>query len=226
MTAMSQVSRLDHARAAGFWFIFYIAAFAGGSWLAGSFAAPSSIHRLGLVIQLVAGMSAIPLAFSLFVVLKPISPEWALAAFAWRIGEGVLNGMSSILRFTRTELQPLKDGQSALAQADAIDALLKQGISAAFPVSVLFFAVGSWIFFRLILASRLLPVWLGWSGLVGSLLAGVLGLSYLIFPDVPVWLPALWAPLAVAEVVGGIYLIAGRANLDLIETATSKDQRS
>jgi hypothetical protein len=188
---MGQISRLNHTRAAGFWFIFYIAAFAGGSWLAGSYPASSTIHRLGLIIQLVAGMSAIPLGFSLFVVLKPISPEWALAAFVWRTGEGVLNGMSSILRFTRTEFQVLNEGQSALAQPDSIDLLLKQCIAAAFPISVLFFAVGSWLFFRLIVASRLLPAWLGWSGLAGSLLAGVLGLAYVILPDAPVWLPAL-----------------------------------
>lgn len=223
---MHQVSHLNHARAAGFWFIFYIAAFAGGSWLAGSFAASSMAYRLGLIVQLIAGMSAIPLGFSLFVVLKPISPEWALAAFAWRIGEGALNGMSSIMRFARGELQSLKEGQGALVQADSIDVLLRHSIGAAFPVSILFFAVGSWIFFRLILASRLLPAWLSWSGLVGSLLAGVLGLSYLLFADVPAWLPALWIPLAVAEIVGGVLLIAGRVNFDLIEAAAAKDQRS
>ena len=182
-------------------------------------------HRLGLVIQLFAGMSAIPLGFSLYVVLRPISPEWALAAFAWRIGEGVLNGMSSILRFAKAELQTLKEGQVAIVQADPIDALLKHAVGAAFPVSILFFAIGSWIFFRLIVASRLLPAWLSWSGLVGSFLAGVLGLSYLVFPDVPAWLPALWIPLAVAEIVGGVLLIAGRVNFDLIEAATAKDQR-
>jgi uncharacterized protein DUF4386 len=200
-----------HARAAGFWFIFYIAALIIGNMLAASAGGSPLVNRGGLLITTVAGLSAIPLGFSLYVLLRRVNAEWALVAFAWRVGEGVLNGAASAARFALAGLGEATS-PAVVAASDSGQAL-RAFASASLPVSILFFAIGSWIFFILIQRSRLLPGWLCWSGVVGSACALALGLLSLLLPDRPTWLLALWLPLAVAEIVGGIILLAGRGNL-------------
>jgi hypothetical protein len=209
-----------HARIAGFLFLFYIAAVAIGGLLASLYTDVADVprtgdsvlasglgFRAGLTLQLLGGMTAIPLGFSLYVVLQPVDRDWALAGFIWRIVEGTLNGVASAFRFA---------GVIAVARATANSLSMRSAEAAAaalFPISVLSFSIGSLIFFRLLVRARFLPVWLGWMGVVGSLLATVLGLATLLLPSPPPWLPLLWGPLSIAEIGGGLLLLVKGADL-------------
>ena len=221
--ALFENSRLQlHARLAGFLFLFYIAAIAFGSFLVSSSAVAGDsqgiagqadlANRSGLLIQLLGGMSAIPLGFSLYVLLRPIDGDWALAAFMWRVGEGVLNGASSVFRFSGADLMAARATMNG-ADTEVATQLLRTASAATFPIAVIFFSIGSIIFFWLLLKSRFIPRWLSWAGVVGSVLATVLGLLSLLLVDPPAWLPALWAPLAIAEIVGGLLLLIKGADL-------------
>jgi hypothetical protein len=215
-----------HARIAGFLFLFYIVAFALGATLAARYApvggfqgpagpmAASSIgFRSGLLLQLMAGMTAFPLGFSLYVLLRPIDRDWALAAFMWRVGEGVLNATFVFFKFLAADMAAASAHQSAAAQGDRAIQLLATAPSTMFPIAVIFFSIGSIVFFWLLIRSRFIPLLLAWIGVLGSFLAAALGVLSLLLPTTPGWLPFLWGPLAAAEIVGGLVLLIRGADL-------------
>jgi hypothetical protein len=190
-------SRSVHARVAGFLFLFYIAAVALASLMAGS-DQPDLVRRAWQTLRLLGGLSAIPLGFSLYVVLRPVDRDWAIAAYVWRVAEGVLNAVASAFAFA------------------ALGATTKIVAPTIMPISILCFAIGSLIFFRLIVQSRLLPLWLGLSGVVGSVCALILAATMLLVPHAPSYVGILWVPLAIAEIIGGLWMLAGKANLSRI----------
>lgn len=91
--------------------------------------------------------------------------------------------------------------------------LLQATRAAAFPVTVLFFSIGSLIFFILFLRARFIPLWLAWSGVIGSAFAAVLAVTSLLVASPPAWLSQLWIPPVVAEIAGGLLLLLRGADL-------------
>src|ERR1700754_49614 len=136
-----------HARIAGFLFLFYIAAVAGGDALAGSYIAPdhwqitSNLgYRGGVLLQLLGGMSAIPLGYSLYVLLRPVDRGWALVGVVWRSGEGVLNTMSCALMFAGANLLAGRGPGATAADRELTVRLLQSVPNAVLPMSILFFS--------------------------------------------------------------------------------------
>jgi len=134
-----------------------------------------------------------------------VDADIALLALACRVAEGVLGAAS----FRMPRLLWL-----ATAGADAPDPATASALgefllmpSFSTPIGATFFAVGSALFAYLLLRGHLISVPLAWLGIVGSVLlvAGLpLELTGLIGSP---WTGLMWAPLAVFEVVFGLWLI-------------------
>ncbi len=105
-------SQMRYARLAGFMFLWLIITGLAGaltiSHIAGSgtFAetakrvvASEHLYRLALSSELVETLSAVLLAFALYVTLKPVDKLLAQIAMYWRLGESFIGGEAASLRF-------------------------------------------------------------------------------------------------------------------------------
>lgn len=223
----SAMSADRYARLAGFLFLFYIVTSLSGSVLMSSFhiagdvaqtaanvQASELLYRISLIMQLAGNMSAIPLGWSLYVLLKPLNPPLALIALLWRVGESVIGAVAVVFMFLA--LRVFTGATNSDAAAHQMLATLVINVPrAAFPITVTYFAIGSLLFFWLLARSPLLPRALSLLGVWGSLCAIVLGLGMMLFPAQGTLLQLLWIPLLIAEVGGGLWLLnrgAGRAS--------------
>jgi|GEM_PF-1876332 len=209
------------ARASGFLLIYYIGAASVGGLILGSFNTSQNFsetaarivegeahYRLGLLIRLSADLTAIAVGFTLWALLRRVDAELAFFALLWRVAEGVIGCVAALFRSMRLGLAE----RAAVIDADA-PALLASASNSAFALGVLLFAIGSLLFFMLLARTDHLPRWLSWIGVVGSICALLLALVLMLSPEPIRYVEALWAPLAVAEVVGGLILLvrgAGR----------------
>ena len=169
-------------------------------------AASEHLYRLGLLCGLIETMSALTLAFALYVTLKPVDPLLAQFAMLWRVGESFLGAVGVMLGFFKLQLytstQP-GDGFGA-GQMGALADLLGHGGS---DISAIFFSIGSILFFYLFLKSRYIPKILSAFGLFASIVVAIMLFGLLIFPEHARTLQYGWAPMALAEVTTGIWLM-------------------
>lgn len=211
-----------YARAAGTLFLLYITLAAAGSMVSGHFAAalqgasPPAVevelgYRGGVLLSLMGGLCALPLGFSLFKLLSPINRDWSLFAFVCRALEGALNLVSASVGIVGSAVLAGRVAPRQTESFQAERAFVHVTGQAVVATSILAFSMGSVIFFTLFSRSRILPRWLSYTGVVGSIAAMALSAGELLLPSPPGWLPALWAPLTVAEVVGGVLLLAARS---------------
>jgi hypothetical protein len=207
-----------NTRVAGFMFLFYIATGIAGAVLfsqatggettaakIASIAAHVPQMRLSIVFTLITIFNAIILGVTLYALTRAEDPDLALLALACRIGEGVINAIPTIamLMALWIAIGPANDGAAANSAGD----LLLKVQPASLTVSATLFAVGSTLFSYLFLRARSIPVWLAWTGLLGSILLVVTlpleGVRLIKGPMVGlIWLPAL-----VFEVTLGLWLL-------------------
>src|ERR1035441_247339 len=103
-----------YARVAGFGFLWLIVTGLAGalttSHIAGSgtfaeiakrVAASEHLYRAALASELIETLSAVLLAFALYVTLKPIDKLLAQIAMYWRLGESFIGGAGMILGYVR-----------------------------------------------------------------------------------------------------------------------------
>lgn len=79
--------------------------------------------------------------------------------------------------------------------------------SIATNISAIFFSIGSILFFYLFLKSRYIPTILSAFGVSASLIVTLMLFGILIFPEHAATLQIAWAPMAIAEVATGLWLI-------------------
>lgn len=147
-----------YARVAGFLFLWLIITGLAGAITishiagAGTFAetvervvASERLYRLALASELIETLSALLLAFALYVTLKPVNKLLAQMAMYWRFGESFIGCLAIIFGFVRLGLYGSTQPFGALArdQSQAFVDLTRQVAGAAGSVDVLCFGIGS-----------------------------------------------------------------------------------
>jgi hypothetical protein len=214
------MTRNTNARLAGFMFLFYIAtaltemvvfdrASSGQSAAArlASIAQNAPLVRAAALLTFLTFVDAVALGVALYGLTRDVDHELAMLALCCRVTEGVNNavGATQTLQLLSVATASVTAAGPDAAATTALGALLLRGSGTM--VSATSFAIGSTIFAYLFLRARTIPLWLAWTGVLGSALlalglpmqtAGLLRgpVTYLI-----------WIPVAVFEVVLGFWLL-------------------
>ncbi len=212
-------TQIAYARLAGLMYLLVDAGYVVGLLITGHFRvaddftatahnvmAGETLYRLGLASGLIGALCTVFLAVGLYVALKPIDGDLALLALTFRLVEATLFGAQSVFSFAGVRLY----GNVSAFDADQLSFLasLRSGVGlAGFNVAATFFGVGSIVFFYLFVKSGYIPRSLSVLGLIGSVLVPLVCLGTLIAPGLGSILQFGWAPIAVAEIIGGLWLL-------------------
>ena len=175
-----------------------------------SVAASDALYRIGLVSGLVGNMSTILLAVGLYVTLRPVDRNLAMTALLFRLAESTIGGMVVVFGFAT--LQIYLDANHTTAfdanQLGALADLVSRLSGAGTNVSVVFFSVGSALFFYLFLRSAYIPRILAMWGLLGSVFCLAAFAANLLLPQPSELLLGVGAlPIGIAEPVVGLWLL-------------------
>jgi hypothetical protein len=219
---MSESSQRAYARLAGFMYFFTAFDVAGvvilsrisgsGSFLdtAHSIAAWETLYRIGVLFGLLGTLSTIVLAIGLYVTLKPVDGNLAMTALLFRLAEATIGGVVVVLAFATLQINLDANHSSAFDpnQLAALADLVGHTSAVATNVSVVFFSVGSTIFFYLFLRSGYIPRWLARWGVVASLFCLAAFVGNLVLPQPSELLIGIGGlPIGIAEPVLGLWLV-------------------
>ena len=225
-----------YARLAGFLFLWLIVTGLAGMLTishivgAGDFAtkakrvaASEHLYRLALSSELIETLSALLLAFALYATLRSVDKLLAQLAMYCRLGESFIGCVGVIFGFVKLHLYVSPQSMGALGtdQSQALMDLLRQVGSAAYNIGAMCFSIGSILFFYLFFKSRYIPRILSAFGVVASVVVTVICLGSLMFPEHAAKFQYGWAPMAIAEVATGIWLM-----LFAVKTQARSDQPS
>jgi hypothetical protein len=158
-------------------------------------------------------LSAVLLAFALYVTLKPVDKLLAQVAMYWRLGEAFIGGVGMIDGFVRLHLYSSQSiGALGTDQSQALVDLTRNAGFAAYNISAIFFSVGSILFCYLFFKSRYIPRILSAFGVFASVVVTIMCFGCLIFPEHAATLQYGWAPMAIAEVATGFWLMLFAVN--------------
>ena len=207
-----------NARLAGFTFLLYIATgltsmilmgqATGGSeepaaMLAGLAQHPTTV-RLTVVLALLMGFEAIVLGVTLYALTREQDRDLAMLGLCCRATEGVI---CAIAADQMLGLLSVATAGTTTVGAQALAAALMRQDGSGPLIAASCFAVGSALFSYLFLRARSIPVSLAWLGLLASVLLSVaLTLQIAGFLRGPLTY-YVWIPVAVFEVVLGVWLI-------------------
>jgi hypothetical protein len=168
-------------------------------------------------------LSAVLLAFALYVTLKPVDKLLAQIAMYCRLGESFIGGVGMIVGFLRLHLysSPQSIGALGTDQSQALVGLTRHAGFVAYNISAIFFSIGSILFFYLFFRSRYIPRILSAFGVFASVVVTFMCFASLIFPEHAATLQYGWAPMAIAEVTTGFWLM-----LFAVKTQVPSDQQS
>src|SRR5260370_11757677 len=151
-------SQIRYARLAGFLFLWLIITGLAGEITishivgSGTFAetakrvvASEHLYRVALSSELIETLSAVLLAFALYVTLKPVDKLLAQIAMYWRLGESFISGAGMIFGFMKLGLYISPQSVRALGndQSQAFVHLTRHAIYATSTISAIFFSIGS-----------------------------------------------------------------------------------
>lgn len=219
---MNEGSQNSYARFAGLMYFFTAFDIAGvvivsrisgnGTFLdtAHSVAALETLYRIGLLCGLVGNLSTILLAVGLYVALKPVDGNLAMAALLFRLAESAIGGVVVVFGFA--SLQIYLDANHGTPmdsnQLGELANLVSHTSAAGTEVSVTFFCVGSAIFFYLFLKSAYIPRILATWGLLASVFCLIAFVGSLLVPRDSELLTGIGGlPIGVAEPVVGLWLL-------------------
>jgi hypothetical protein len=225
-----------YARVAGFLYLWLIITGLAGtlaiSHIVGSGTFPETakrvvasehLYRVALSSELIETLSTVLLAFALYVTLKPVDKLLAQIAMYWRLGESFIGGAGMILGFLRLSLYTSPPSLGALGtdQSQALIDLTGHAGFAAYNISAIFFSVGSILFSYLFFKSRYIPRILSAFSVFASVIVTIMCFGSLIFPEHAATLQYGWAPMAIAEVTTGFWLM-----LFSVKTQARSDRQS
>jgi hypothetical protein len=223
------------ARLAGFLFLWLIITGLAGMLItsrivgSGTFAeraqrvvASEHLYRVALSSELSETLSALLLAFALYVTLKPVNKLLAQLAMYWRFAESFIGCVGVVFGFVRLHLYASAPPTGVGAdQAQALVDLTRHVGNATYNIGALCFSIGSILFFYLFFKSRYIPKLLSAFGVFASAIVTLLCFGTLIFPEYAGTLQYGWAPMAIAEVTTGIWLM-----IFAVKTQARNDQPS
>jgi hypothetical protein len=222
MTNREEDSQRAYARFAGLMYFFtafdvagviIVTRISGGSSFldtAHRVAAWETLYRIGLLCGLVGTMSTVLLAIGLYVALRPVNGNLAMTALLFRLAESAIGATVVVLGFATLQIY-LNANHNAAFDANQLGVLadlVSHTSAVATNVSVIFFSVGSTIFFYLFRRSAYIPQVLATWGMLASLwcMAAFLG-SFLVplFSELLTGVGGL--PIGLAEPVVGAWLL-------------------
>jgi hypothetical protein len=228
-------SQIRYARLAGFMYLFVDLAYVLGLFITSRFQVPGNfaqtahkiigseiLYRIGLSSLLAGGLCTVFLAMSLYAAVKPVDETLALFALVFRLAEATLFGVLSIFGFAALGLYTGAESMNAF-DAKQLSVLVKVSSDAGlagFYIAPLFFSMGSILFFYLFLKSNYIPKVLSALGLVGSVLLSIVCFGCLILPQYAGILQVGLLPVAIAEVLVGLWLLFKGVNLKPRENGT------
>jgi hypothetical protein len=224
---MKEASQQAYARFAGIMYLIVDALDIGGVVIlarvsgSGGFVATShnilaseTLYRIGICCGLAGIVSTILLAASLYVTVKPVDPNLAITALLFRLAESTIAGIAIVLAFATLQIYLEANRTSAFdtnqlaTLADLSSRLSAAPTGLATVVSVIFFSVGSAIFFYLFLRSAYLPRILASGGLVASVFCFITFVASLVFAQSsPQLLGIGGLPIGIAEILTGLWLL-------------------
>lgn len=223
--------QIRYARIAGFVYLLLIVLYMGGAFLisrtvgTGNFAQRleyvaqgQTLYRFGLVLQLLASVFTVLLAYALYAVLKPVNEGIARLAMYFRLGEA-FGGTTMFLPFAALSLQcdPKYLQSFGISNLEAIVDLAKNADFVSFNIGTLFFSFGSILFFYLFLRTRYIPHVLSAFGVFASCVTLLTSLGNLIFPAHAGVIQFGWLPIFIAEIPTGIWLWARGVRIDSLD---------
>jgi uncharacterized protein DUF4386 len=215
-------SQSSYARFAGLMYLFTVFDVTGvvivsrisgsGSFVdtAHSIAASETLYRIGLLCGLVGTLSTVLLAIGLYVTLKPVDRNLAMTALLFRLAESVVGGVAIMFSFANLQIYLEANHASAFdaGQLGALADLVFRTSAVGINISVIFFSVGSTIFFYLFLKSAYIPRSLALWGVLGSLLCMAAFVGNLLLPQSSNALLGIGGlPIGIAEPVLGLWLL-------------------
>ena len=224
----SSQTQIRYARIAGFVYLLLIVLYMSGQLVIshvvgnGDFAqrlehiaAGQLLYRVGLVLQLLASLFTVLLAYALYEVLKPVNARIARMAMYWRLGEAFA-GVTMLIDFAVLSLQsnPKYLQSFGMVQMEAIVNLARSANFACFNITTLFFCVGSTLFFYLFLQTRYIPRVLSAFGMFASCVVLLTSLGNLIFPAHADVIQFGWVPIFLSEIVTGFWLMVRGVKVD------------
>jgi hypothetical protein len=224
-----------YARIAGFLYLWLIITGLAGALTishivgSGTFAetakrvvASEHLYRVALTSELIETLSALLLAFALYVTLKPVDKLLAQIAMYWRLGESFIGGAGMIVGFLRLSLYSSPQSIEALGtdRSQVLVELTRAAGFAVYNISAIFFSIGSILFCYLFFKSRYIPRILSAFGIFASAVVTIMCFGCLIFPEHAATLQYGWAPMAIAEVATGFWLM-----LFAVKTQARSDQQ-
>ena len=163
-----------------------------------------------LLCGLLGTLSTVLLAIGLYVTLKPVDRNLAMTALLFRLAESVIGGVAIVFSFANLQIYLEANHASAFdaGQLSALADLVSRTSAVGLNISVIFFSVGSTIFFYLFLRSAYIPRFLALWGVLGSLFCMAAFVGNLLLPkssDVLLGVGGL--PIGIAEPVLGLWLL-------------------
>jgi uncharacterized protein DUF4386 len=212
------MTRTTNSRVAGFVFFSYIACgvtelivlapASRGEGVAAklaSLAQHSGLAHLASIFSLIMMTNAFVLGVALYALTREYDPDVAMLALVFRVAEGLTGTANAVIRRILMRLATVTGSEAVTANVVAGALMGARGFNETFASTC--FAIGSTLFAYLFLRARTIPIWLAWLGFLGSLLLAI-GLPLQMLALIEGWITyAMWIPIAIFEVVFGIWLL-------------------
>ncbi len=176
--------------------------------------ASEALYRIGICCGLAGILSTVLLAAGLYVTVKPVDANLAITALLFRLVEVAIAGVAIVLAFATLQIyldanrtSPFDANQlAALADLSSLLSVAPTGIATV--VSVIFFSVGSAIFFYLFLKSAYIPRILAAGGIFASLFCLITFVASLVVVQYSGQLLGIGGlPIGIAEIATGLWLL-------------------
>ena len=167
--------------------------------------------RMSITGHLLVSVTDVALIVALYVILKRVNQNLALAALMFRMIETAVLTVTSLNDFNGLSIITREGNLRTLGvpQADALGMLSSNAHNAGFQISFLFLGIGSTFFAYLWWKSRYIPVLIAGFGIISSALLAVGAVLFLAFPALfDLVFPTYMMPLGIFEVTMGVWLLA------------------
>ena len=171
--------------------------------------ASEHLFRLGLTSLVIEFLSALVLAFALYVTLKPVSSLLALLAMLFHLQDVFSGNVVQMCGFVRLHLYTASQMVGAgTVPAQALTDLMRSIASATENIGGISFGIALLLFFYLFFKSRYIPRTLSALGLCASAIWTGLYFANLIFPEHHALFRSICFPLmGLADVATGFWLM-------------------
>lgn len=171
--------------------------------------ASESLYRVGLLSLAIGALAVMVLSYALYVTLEPVNKRLAQLALYGRLGEAFIIGAVLVFRFAALRLYTTAHATSPFQddQVQALVSVAEGAYGSGVQIWLMFFSLGSTLFFYLFYKSRYIPRPLGAFGVFASVVVGLVSVGSLLLPEHAATIQYGWAASFVAEVTTGCWLL-------------------